>query len=115
MKHENEIMAEAHLADDFAGSARRVLAVDVEKYQAYLDGSGLSPEQKEEILQSLWLIMMSFVELGFGVHPLQEVCGKDDLPCTRRAKASFDEVKSTPSDTNKKSTDSGPPGGLEVE
>ena len=47
------------------------LTVDVEKYQAYLDGTDMTEEQKEEFLQALWSIIVSFVELGFGVHPVQ--------------------------------------------
>lgn len=49
------------------------LTVDVEKYQAYLDGADMTEEQKKEFLQALWSIIVSFVELGFGVHPVQMV------------------------------------------
>ena len=61
----------------FDASAKRLLKVDLERYQSYLDDTDMTPAQKEEFLQAMWLIMMSFVELGFEVHPLQEVCGKD--------------------------------------
>ena len=47
------------------------LTVDVERYQAYLDGADMTEEQKEEFLQAFWSIIVSFVELGFGVHPVQ--------------------------------------------
>ena len=50
--------------------------IDVAKYQAYLDDPSLSEDQKEEIINALWSIMVAFVDLGFGVHPAQEVCGK---------------------------------------
>jgi hypothetical protein len=53
------------------------LTVDVEKYQAFLDGADMTEAQKEEFLQALWSIIVSFVDLGFGVHPLQEVCGEN--------------------------------------
>ena len=56
----------------------RVLQVDVGKYQRYLDHANLSEAQKKEVIEALWSIMVSFVELGFGIHPMQEVCG--DLP-----------------------------------
>ncbi|RLK00689.1 hypothetical protein [Ruegeria conchae] len=62
---------------EFDTSTKPTLSVDVERYQHFLDESDLTEVQKAEFLQSLWNIMMSFVELGFGVHPLQEVCGKD--------------------------------------
>ena len=73
------------LNEQFDHSTKPTLKVDVEKYQSYLDGSDLSDAQKEEFLQSLWSIIVSFVELGYGVHPLQEVCGKDAGTLTERA------------------------------
>lgn len=57
------------------------LGIDTAKYQAYLDDPSLSEDQKEEIVTALWSIIVAFVDLGFGVHPLQDVieqeaCGK---------------------------------------
>lgn len=82
------------LAKSFDASARRVLTVDVTKYQALLDDPNLSQAQKEEFLRALWSIVVTFVELGFGVHPLQEVCGQDSEFSFPSAKKAFDQVKS---------------------
>ena len=76
------------------------LTVVVEKYQAYLDGSDMTEAQKEEFLQALWSILVSFVELGFGVHPLQEVCGKTSLIGSEGAKEAFDAVSSDDPDND---------------
>ncbi|RWX11387.1 hypothetical protein EHI42_24250 [Rhizobium hidalgonense] len=65
--------AESCLARGCIGSERPIVTVDVERYQFWLDGTELSPSQKEEVVQSLWLIVMTFVELGFGIHPVQSV------------------------------------------
>ena len=78
--------------DSGATHPKPSLTVDVEKYQAYLDGSGMTDAEKEEFLQALWSIIVSFVELGFGVHPLQEVCGKTPEIEGQGAKAAFDGV-----------------------
>lgn len=83
-----------NLSGRFDASARPIVTVDVEKYQAYLDDPKLSEEQKEEFLQAIWSIMVAFVDLGFGVHPLQEVCGQDSEESCPRAKEVFDKVKS---------------------
>jgi hypothetical protein len=115
VKHDHEIMAAAHLADDFSRSARRILAVDVERYQTFLDGSDMTGTQKEEFLQAMWAIMMSFVELGFGVHPLQEVCGKDEMSGPHLAKAAFDRVKSNEPESEKPRTGNGRKASLEAE
>lgn len=77
---------------EFDTSAKPTLSVDVERYQHFLDESDLSEAQKAEFIQSLWNIMMSFVELGFGVHPLQEVCGKDAGTSTLSTDADSDAL-----------------------
>ncbi|MBB4022515.1 MULTISPECIES: hypothetical protein [Actibacterium] len=52
------------------------LEIDLEHYQAYLDDPSLTQAQKAEIVRALWSIITAFVELGFGVHPVQQACGK---------------------------------------
>jgi len=90
------------LSVEFDASAKPYLTVDVEKYQEYLDGTAMTNAQKEEFLQSMWQIIVSFVELGFGVHPLQEVCGKDGKSATQSANGAFDAVHSgQPKDDDK--------------
>ena len=76
MKDDTRTPETSDLSEDFRVSARSILTVDVEKYQSWLDNSELSQAQKEGFLQALWSIVVSFVELGFGVHPLQETCGQ---------------------------------------
>ncbi|KZD12408.1 hypothetical protein [Oceanibaculum pacificum] len=56
-----------------------VITVDYDLYAHYLEESDLSEDQKREFLQALWNLVVSFVSLGFGVHPAQQVeiaCGK---------------------------------------
>ncbi len=57
--------------------SKRTLTVDWERYGAMLETSDLSDEQKLEFLQTLWSIVTMFVDLGFGVHSVQQVCGQD--------------------------------------
>ncbi|WP_282128477.1 hypothetical protein [Roseobacter litoralis] len=52
------------------------LEIDFDHYQSYLDDPALTSDQKEEIVGALWTIITAFVELGFGVHPAQQACGK---------------------------------------
>ena len=58
-----------------------VITVDYERYAHFLENADLTEDQKREFLQALWNIIVEFVSLGFGVHPLQqaqEPCGKLD-------------------------------------
>ena len=82
------------LSPKFDLSAKPTMTVDVERYQKFLDGSDMSPAEKEEFLQALWQIIVSFVELGYGVHPLQEVCGEDAGTVSGRAKEAMNAVSS---------------------
>jgi hypothetical protein len=56
------------------------LSIDYALYERYLADSGLSEAEKREFLDALWTIIVSFVDLGFGVHPLQQAkgdCGQE--------------------------------------
>ena len=53
------------------------LLVDYAKYEKMLEESDLSENQKQEFLETLWSVVVSFVDLGFGVHPLQQ-CQEDN-------------------------------------
>ena len=58
---------------------RPVITVDYEKYEHFLEDADLSEDQKREFLQALWQIIVGFVDLGFGVHPVQQAenaCGQ---------------------------------------
>jgi len=52
-------------------SDNQIITVDYEAYAHLLDDPDLSEDQKRELLQALWNIITSFVDLGFGVHPVQ--------------------------------------------
>ncbi|WP_037226929.1 hypothetical protein [Roseobacter sp. GAI101] len=56
------------------------LSVDWEAYGVMLDASDMPEAQKRELIQTLWSIVTAFVDLGFGVHPVQQVCGQADDP-----------------------------------
>lgn len=48
------------------------LTIDYELYQKDLDNADLSHAEKQQFLDALWSIIVSFVDLGFGVHPVQQ-------------------------------------------
>lgn len=61
------------LCESFDASARASISVDIQKYAVYLEGSGMSETDQTAFLESLWSIIVNFVDLGYGVHPLQQV------------------------------------------
>ena len=54
----------------------RVLHVDVERFQHHLDETDLSEAEKAQYLHIIWSIIMEFIDLGYGVHPVQQICGQ---------------------------------------
>jgi len=78
MKDDKYFEMTPSLVAPFDKSAKRTLIVDVSLYEEYLAESGMSDSEKKEFLEAVWSIVCNFVELGFGVHPLQECCGQND-------------------------------------
>jgi len=51
------------------------LTIDWELYGQYLEDSDMSDAEKREFIEVLWSIVVSFVDLGLGIHPTQLVTG----------------------------------------
>ncbi len=51
------------------------LTIDWELYGKYLDETDLSDAEKREFLKTIWAIVVSAVDLGFGMHPVQQASG----------------------------------------
>lgn len=86
--------AGSDLRERFDASSRPVVHVDIARYQAFLDSAEMTEAQKEEFVKVLWSIIVAFIDLGFGIHPLQEVCGKPVKPEGIDPKAEFNRLGS---------------------
>jgi len=65
-----------------AGSIPRpALRFDVARYEKMLNECDITEEQRQDYLETLWTVIIGFVDLGFDIHPLQqattEACGQD--------------------------------------
>lgn len=49
------------------------LRFDFEEYRKYVEDEDLSEEQAHELLGAIWLVITSFVDLGFRLDPVQQV------------------------------------------
>lgn len=81
----------------------KALTLDVEFYQSYIDDPQMSDADKRALIETLWSIMVSCVDLGYGIHPLQHpelgeafaACGQNaDAPNAKRDKGDADRVSS---------------------
>ena len=50
------------------------LTIDYEFYEKMLEQSDASDEEKRAFIETWWNLIVNFVDLGFGVHPLQQAC-----------------------------------------
>lgn len=114
MKDEIKTTRQNILSENFASSARRIVTIDVEKYQTYLDGMDINDERKEEFLRSMLSMILAFVDLGFSVHPVQEVCGKDKIGANQRPEGAVDGVLSNEPKQHATTRKPSPSGGLEA-
>lgn len=54
------------------------LTIDWECYAEHLEDSDLSDDQKRDLIETLWSIVCACVDLGFGIHPVQQACEQND-------------------------------------
>ena len=64
-------MNELDLKLTFEGGAEHALAFDPSEYVDYMAGFDLTDAQQVEVLQTLWHIMVSMVDMGWGVDNIQ--------------------------------------------
>ena len=81
------------------------LKLEPEKYREHLDGLEITDEQAEELLQILWTIMHTMVDIGMGLDSIQTLfatlaentgqdSGKDST--IEKKKKSFNETATAP-------------------
>lgn len=56
------------------------LRFDIEEYRKYLQDNELTEAQQDDLRLSMWQIMVAFVDLGFGIHPVQQAMDKGAKP-----------------------------------
>lgn len=86
-----------------ASSSGLSVIVDYERYERFLEDADLSEDQKHEFLQTLWGIVVSFIDLGFGVHPAQQAkanCGQGEKTQSGAPKSAKNTVSSKHIDLN---------------
>lgn len=55
------------------------LNVDWEVYAQSLENSGMSEQEKQEYIEIIWSIVVGFVDMGFGLHSVQQIKQRSHL------------------------------------
>ena len=56
---------------------RPSLSVDWEVYAAMLETNDMPLDQQKELIETLWSIVVMFVDLGHDLKPTTQICGED--------------------------------------
>lgn len=51
------------------------LQFDAQAFLTYLDGLDLTDDQKHAFIETIWSILLQFIDLGFGVDAVTQACG----------------------------------------
>ncbi len=92
-----EIVDESPSHDETQGiqvvdrAGRPALILNVDDYRQYVEALNLSEEQEQELLETLWTIIVSFVDLGFGIEPVQQAT-KDRAQSDARSETAKGEL-----------------------
>ena len=86
-KSPKEIIDESPCDDETQGiqivdrTGYPVLTFDADDYREYVQEMNLSDSQEQELLGALWSIIVQFVDLGFGIEPVQRAKSITSKPC----------------------------------
>jgi hypothetical protein len=72
----NEIKTPIHERDPTPPTL--AIQFDAQEFAHFLAESDLTEAQKLEYIQTIWTIALQFIDMGFGIHPLQQACGQFD-------------------------------------
>ncbi|MBF9044970.1 hypothetical protein HKCCE4037_16630 [Rhodobacterales bacterium HKCCE4037] len=62
---------------EFSKKAGPTLTVDWQLYANFFDESDLTDAEKREVIETLWSIVVSFIDMGFEVRSPDAGCGQD--------------------------------------
>ncbi|GFE52392.1 hypothetical protein So717_41450 [Roseobacter cerasinus] len=60
--------------------SRPTLSIDWDVYAVMLEESDMPLDQQKELIEPLWSIAVMFVDLGFDLDPVNQICGEPDDP-----------------------------------
>ncbi len=71
-------MKKAKTSAPESASTQQKLAIqfDAQDFVHFLGESDLTEAQKLEYVQTVWTIVLQFVDMGFGLHPIQQASGQ---------------------------------------
>ncbi|MBR2689340.1 MAG: hypothetical protein IKE42_15945 [Aquamicrobium sp.] len=86
---------------DASETSWRPLVFDADAYRPYLATFKLTPEQEQELLQTLWSVIVTVVDMRFRLHPIQQANGAaGDIPLDQILAAMLISQEENPNNSN---------------
>lgn len=63
--------------------------IDLNAYAPYLENIDIPDTEKQELIETLWSLVTSFVQLGYGVSPTQQALQARKPTCGQNAKSQY--------------------------
>lgn len=81
---------------------RKALTLDLAAYAPFLESADIPEAEKTALLEALWQVIVGFVDLGFDIHPVQQVCGQNAAQEAKKPPAMVGSARSLPNETFEK-------------
>jgi len=65
------------LSNTFTKKAAPTLTVDWTVYASFLEDTDMTDDQKRELIETVWTLVVSFIDMGFDVRSPEDACGQD--------------------------------------
>ncbi|SLN56756.1 hypothetical protein TRL7639_03053 [Falsiruegeria litorea R37] len=65
------------IPNPYTTPSQPTLRFDVNDWLPYIEDENASYEQKIELIETLWAIVIGFVDLGWDIKSVNESCGED--------------------------------------
>lgn len=79
-----------------SASGKPSLKIDLREFLHHLEEMDGTEEEKLQLLGIIADVMVPFVEMGFGIHPIQQSCGQDFESAAEPAQADSGMLESKP-------------------
>lgn len=72
------------------------IKIDADRFEPYLNHPELSETERKELLEAVFAIVTGFIDLGFGIHPVQQACEQNEVYCEIATLDLMDLLESIP-------------------
>jgi hypothetical protein len=96
--HQFNTRGETSAGPPSSPAGQPAILLDPEKYRSVIVDAGLSVEEEQEYLETVWAVLLQAMLLGIRLETAPQNCGKPQGPAGKRPAADGNMLNSTDSD-----------------